>query len=235
MLRFFTSIQTAIIFLGVTILFFFAGCLIIPRTMELYTNIIDTVLFVWIPQEPLSATWWIVGLVLSLGLLTINTLVCSADVLIRRWGKKDLLRLLSPQVVHLGVLLILMGHFLTSVAGLRGEAVLHEGDTYQITERTAFRVADIAVTPSERTGVSWDVHGTWIENGQEAGEASVRPAAPAYHKGLWLVIRSADTSPELQTILMARRDPGVAWAGAGALLFVLGCLMLVVTREREQG
>lgn len=239
MLRFFTSLKTAIALLGAGIFFFFAGTLIIPKTMELYTNIIDTILFQWLRETSPLASWWIVGIVFALGLLAVNTVICTADALIKRVGKQDLMKVLSPQIVHIGVLLILFGHFLTSASGFRGETVMLEGDTYWLSETTAFHVNSISVQPSERTGVRWDVHGAWLENDEEVKQVSVRPSEPSYYKGLWMVIKSADRvededgNPTVQTILMARRDPGVFWAGAGAVLFAIGCMMIAISRRRE--
>jgi hypothetical protein len=239
MLRFFTSLKTTMAVLGACIFFFFAGVVIIPKTMELYTNIIDTILSAWLLQSSPAATWWVLGVVLTLALLAVNTVVCTADSLIKRVGRQELMKVLSPQIVHIGVLLILLGHFLTSLSGLRGEAVLFEGNTYPITDEITFRVDRIIVEPSERTGVRWDVRGEWLENGKEVKQSSVRPSIPSYYKGLWLVIKSADRVKDdagnivLQTILMARRDPGVFWAGAGALVFAIGCVMIAIARRRE--
>jgi hypothetical protein len=239
MLRFFTSLKTTMVMLGACIFFFFAGVIIIPKTMQLYTNIIDTILLSWLRQSSPAATWWVLGVVITLALLAVNTIVCTADSLIKRVGRKELMKALSPQVVHIGVLLILLGHFLTSVSGLRSEAVLPDGGIYKITDAISFRVDSILVEPAPRTGVRWDVRGEWLKDGKEMKWASVRPAAPSYYKGIWLVIKSADRVKNdagilaMQTILMARRDPGVLWAGAGALVFAIGCVMIAITRRRE--
>jgi hypothetical protein len=234
MIRFFTSVKTAILFYSLIIFFFFAGTLIIPKTMELYTGIIDTVLFTWLGQESLTASWWILGIIAAMALLAVNTFVCSADVLLTKLTRTALLRTLAPQVVHLGVLLILLGHFLTSGAGLRTEAVLHEGSTLPVFGETSFRVESITVEPSELTSVRWRVEGVWLKEDEPAKQAVIEPGRPSFYRWNWVFIESADSSP-LRTVLLVRRDPGLYAFLSGVGVFALGCAMVVlVRRPREE-
>jgi hypothetical protein len=234
MIRFFTSIRTAILFYGLTMFFFFAGTLIIPKTMELYTGIIDTVLFTWLGQESLAASWWILGSIAAMALLAVNTFVCSADALLTKLSGKDLLRTLAPQVVHLGVLLILLGHFLTSGAGIRTEAVLNEGSTLPVFGETVFRVERITVEPSELTSVRWRVEGAWLHEGEPVKRAVIEPGRPSFFRWNWAFIKSADSSP-LRTVLLMRRDPGLYAFLSGVGVFSLGCVLVFIVRwPREQ-
>jgi hypothetical protein len=233
MIRFFTSIRTAILFYGLTMFFFFAGTLIIPKTMELYTGIIDTVLFTWLRQESLAASWWILGIVAAMTLLAVNTLVCSADALLTKLTRSGLLRVLAPQVVHLGVLLILLGHFLTSGSGLRTEAVLNEGSTLPVFGETAFRVESITVEPSELTSVRWRVEGMWLNGDKPVKRAVIEPGRPSFFRWNWAFIKSADSSP-LRAVLLLRRDPGLYAFLSGVGVFALGCALVLLVRWPRQ-
>lgn len=234
MIRFFTSIKTSIVFFCTAITFFFAGTLIIPKTMELYTNIIDTVLFDWLRSAGPAESWWIYGIVVSIALIAINTIVCSIDALLKKLTRKDFLKVLSPQVIHLGVLLILMGHLMTSAYGLREEALVTEGEPFTIAPGPGFVVEKIRVETDERGETLWEVKGTWKDDGATA-PMLVRPSKPSYYKGLWLFIKSADTSPRLSAILMVRRDAGAYWAFAGMVVFTLGCAILLYSKEKRSG
>ncbi|MFC1769639.1 hypothetical protein ACFLZI_01125 [Nitrospirota bacterium] len=230
LIRLLTSIKTSLWLFFVGLLFFFAGVLVIPKTMQLYSGIVDVLLFPWLLEQGFSITWWIWGMILTMGLIAFNTAVCSVDTIIKKKGKVEIIRLLAPQVVHLGVLVMLLGHMLTSVTGIRGEAVLREGDVFQIKHETGFMVERILVEPSSDAGVTWEVRGVWLN---EDTPSVIKPSIPIYRDGVWLFIKSADTDP-LQTILMARGDAGVFFMWGGSLVFLLGSLMFLLVRLRSR-
>ncbi len=232
MLRFFTSIKTSVAFFVAAIFFFFAGALIIPKTMEAYTNIIDTVLFRWLKGAGLSESWWVYGIVSCMALMAVNTIVCSADALVRKLGRKDFIRTLSPQIIHLGVLLILMGHLFTSAYGLRKEVLMSAGETFTILPGIGFVVEKILVETNEPGETGWDVRGAWKISGERIKPLHIRPSRPSYHKGFWVFIKSADSDPSPRAVLMIRKDDGAYWAASGMAVFALGCAMLLYARGK---
>lgn len=236
MLRFFQSIKTSVGIFLAAITFLFAGTLIIPKTMDIYTGIVDTLLIDWLRISSPTTSWWVIGLVASLALLVINTVVCSINSIRRGLGRKGLMALLTPHLVHLGVIIMLLGHLVTSVTGMRAEAVLAEGGHFSISESVGFTVKSIEIESSEETGTLWRVLGSWTEGGKEVQEAALSPGSPLYRKGIWIFIKSADINPH-QSILMAHRDPGAAIMGVGSALFALALVMLVIiTRQgRTEG
>jgi hypothetical protein len=228
LIKLLTSIKTSLWLFFASLLFFFAGVLIIPKTMQLYSGIVDVLLFPWLMEQGLATTWWIWGMITTMALLAVNTAVCSVDTIIKKRGKVALLRLLAPQVVHLGVLVMLLGHMLTSASGIRDEAVLRTGDVFDIDGAASFKVERIVVDPSTDAGVTWEVRGLWSDDNSTS---VIKPSFPVYHKGVWIFIKSADTDP-LQTILMARGDTGVFFMWGGSFIFLLGSLMFLLVRLR---
>src|SRR3972149_955922 len=102
MLRFFLSIKTSLWLTGLGIGVFVAGSFFIPLNLDVFSEINEMPLFMWLSKNSsdLDKSFWIYLLLGVIGLLCINTAVCSIDAVIRRLTWKRLVEVLSPQVLH---------------------------------------------------------------------------------------------------------------------------------------
>ena len=225
MLEFLSSIKNALYFFLLVILFMFLGVLIIPGRMQAYTGILDTVLIKWLMEAGLGISWWILGIIGSLMLVGLSTLVGSLYSLALRYKGKGLsLKTISPHVMHLGVLVMLLGHLMGSLSGIRTEGSIKEGGVFHITDEVGFSVEKIIVEASPGGPPAWEVKGRWVQSNAPAKGDGLRPARPAYYKGLWLFLSSAEGEP-LHAVLMGRSDRGGFLLFAGGVAFFVGCAM----------
>lgn len=232
MLKFLASLKAAFWFFVLAMFFMFVGTLVIPERMHTYTGILDVVLIQWISTVDLQESWWVLGIVLSMALLCISTVVCSAAALARHFKAGRLgLKVVSPHIVHLGVLIMLLGHLLASLSGVRAEKSVARGDVFHITDDVGFSVDRVVAESSAVEGTVWAVDGSWTENGTAVKQTVVLPSRPAYYKGLWLFVKSARDEP-LGAILMCRGDIGTAFLFGGSAVFLLGCLLHLLARRR---
>jgi hypothetical protein len=121
MLKFFLSIKTSLWLTGLSIGVFLTGSLYIPRNLALFSEINDIPLFTWLSENNhhLSKVFWIYLLIALMLLLWINTIVCSIDAIIKRTTWKSLVRVLSPQVLHIAILFVLLGYCVSASAGYK--------------------------------------------------------------------------------------------------------------------
>lgn len=226
---FLVSLKTAIWALSIVIFLFFAGSLIVPDNMEHLSDINDVLLFQWLFGSKPSVSWWIYALLAALTFTALNIMVCGADSLIKKLSPRRFLQSISPQVIHLGVLLFLFAHLLTASTGLREEVLLKEGGTARFSNGSGFHVEKVMAEYTSPTETFWAVRGRWLNAPGKEEPAVIMPAKPAFHNGLWLFIKSAD--PDTRKVsLMLREDIGALWALAGVAVFTLGCVLFLSGR-----
>lgn len=237
--RFFISMNTAFWLMALVMALALAGSLHLPAKLAFFSGIDDAPLFVWLRAEggePL-ATWWIYGLVAALGLLTLSTVLCTVEDFIKKGlPPRNLIRRLSPQVVHLGVCLALLGYLLTSAYGTREDLLLARGQESALSDSVVLSVTDVKVGPGEGGYMTdWEA-GVRLKVGGVAGETRrLRPARPVYGGGYGLYLKSvtlgsATLGDEAQVLIRVTRDPGVLWAFIGGALVLLGSAGLALTR-----
>ena len=213
MLGFLSSIKNAVWFMGLVILFLFIGTLVIPNNMQTYTDILDTLLVTWIDKVNLGVSWWVVGIILSLGLVGLSTVICSINSLRTLHISRRLsLKNVSPHICHMGILIMLTGHVIGAVTGIRAEGTVAEGDVFTISDEISYSVETITIESSPDEGVFWQIRGTWIDNGIAVKQGTILPARPAFIK----VSGYSYTVPNL------KRARLISWdAGIGAYFFYL--------------
>lgn len=230
MLRLFLSIKTYLWLTGIAGGLFLAGSLYIPGNLDIFSGINDIPLFQWLVMNAGCAgtCYWIYLLIGIMALLGINMIVCSIDVIIKRLSWSRMVDVLSPQVLHAAILLVLAGHFISATAGYREDIPMIVGD--------------------DRRVKGFDLKIDTIENLQIRGEGSTRwrvfmsinnerrvlePGRPSFYRGAGFFIRSAEREKG-RAIIGVVSDPGVWWQIAGAAAFVVGAFGVFGAKVSEQ-
>jgi len=113
------------------------GTFTLSENPDFFAAAEQEVFFRWLAQtgiENLSATWWIYLLLVLIGLLGLGTVACVADALAgligHRRNRRIITRRLLSQAVHVGFVLLAIGHLVTSSTGFRSAGNrLFEGQT----------------------------------------------------------------------------------------------------------
>lgn len=223
-INFFLSIKTAFGFF----LFFAAVCLYgslsLPNNLSFFSGIDDTPLFRWLSEaKGYGTTWWIWVFIAAMAVFALNTIVCTVEALLYRIGGRNLIEKLAPQVMHIGVLFIMLGHLLTATLGEKIDIDVKKGETAPVGKAAAIMLVDVRETTDENGyAVDWETTLRWIENGRASAPYSLRPAKPLYFGEFGLYTKAVDAGPQASAWIKVSRDPGAPWALVGGLLLSLG-------------
>jgi len=105
----------------------------------------EIALFKWIAQSPASETWWVWTVLALLAVLAVNTVFCSADTIISRISKGGILRLIAPQLMHAGFLLVATAHLVSAIGGEKEGGQIIQGMTVQLPDSSSLRFDSIKV------------------------------------------------------------------------------------------
>lgn len=195
------------------------------------SGINDMALFAWLARAPLAHAWWLWGALAGLALLVLNTLLCSIDALRARLGRDRLLRLLAPQVMHLGFLLVVLAHLLSAKGGEKGALLIPEGAVVDLPGGRRLQVTAL----SQQTGaygmptaMQALVHYTAPDG---VRQARVRPNHPLFLDGYGVYLKQLELQPRRVALLELHREPGGLAALAGALCFTVGNLVWLGLRR----
>ncbi len=231
----FNSLRTAVWLLVGLIVFLLAGSLIMPARPDRYGAMNSQLLFEWLAAEWRNPVhFWFLMVLVLLALVTLNTLVCSVDSVLRRLTRREFLLRISPQLMHVGFLLILLAHLLSSGWGFKAEGVLPKGASGVLPtgQRVTLRTLDMDFYASGMPRSWWaDVELTGADGERASGR--IGPNRPLFHKGVGVYLKNPTmvrNAPAAQIYVAA--DPGALWALAGALVFTLGNGIVLVLRVR---
>ncbi len=218
MIKFFTSIKTSLWLMGISMVVYALGAFFIPQNLDVFSEINDMPLFTWFSRnrEFAGTFFWICLLVAFMALLSINTIVCSIDALVRGLTRKRFVEVLSPQVLHLGVIFILFGHLVSAAAGYRQDVPMNLGETRQIRGFTIGVESVEFVQLKGEDSTRWRV-GLKINDIRRVLE----PARPAFFSHVGFFAKSAQQGKN-KAIVGLVYDPGVFWEILGALVFFVG-------------
>lgn len=230
MLRFFLSIKTFLWLCGICIVICVVGSYAIPQHLDVFSEINDMPLFRWLELNTgeLGASYWIYALIACLALLCLNLLVCTADVLVMRASWKKVIEVISPQVLHIGVLLVFLGHLVSASVGYKEDVPVREQDSVEVRgfRMTVDRIDFVKLRNEDST--------RWRVSLRVDDEVFLlEPARPAFYKGVGFFAKSAEKK-RMKVVVGLVRDPGTSWEIFGAALFVLGSLGIFVTLFRKK-
>lgn len=179
-------------------------------------------LFRWLAEAPFAQSWWLWGTVVLLALLVVNTLLCSAEALRLRRKNVGILSLLSPQLIHLGFLLIVAAHLMSAYGSYAERYEVYEHSVMQLPNGIQVRVEAIAATLSP-TGMPVGFRCELaIDPRNLSARVEVSPNRPWFSGRYGVYIKQAELYPYPRALLEVHREPGAALALAGAVVFVIG-------------
>jgi cytochrome c biogenesis factor len=230
MLKFFLSIKTYLWVSGLSIGVFLMGSLSLPRNLAVFSGINDMPLFQWLSlnSDVFKTVFWIYILCGLMLLLWISTLICSFDAVIKRMQWGALIRVLSPQVVHIALVLVLLGHGISALAGYKEDVTMDINDLHTM-KGFELKVKNIEFfqNPGENS-TRWRVH-LKINNDVHMLESG----KPAFFQGVGFFVKSAQEK-KMKAIIGLVYDPGVVWEIAGAIAFVVGAAGIFTARLTEK-
>ena len=191
-------------------------------------------LFAWLRETPLSMSWWLWVTLVLLGLLVLNTILCSSETLWNRWGRGGLTALFAPQLMHAGFLLIVLAHLLSATGSSLHAVEVREMTIAELPDGRRFGVAAISVTTSPQ-GMPIGFSSELVTNlNRPAERIVISPNHPWFSNGYGVYIKQAEAYPFKRALFEIHREPGGSMALAGALLFAFGNVMLLVVRSRQR-
>jgi hypothetical protein len=234
-LNFFLSLRTALWLLMAQLLLFVVGAVLMPTRSE-YEAMNSTALFTWLIESPASVTWWLWASVLVLSLMTLNTVACSIESVIKKRQNRQWLLVISPQVIHIGFILMLLAHLLSSLGATKGQAVVREGTHIRLDSESTLRVKslDVRISP-QGYPMDWRADIEFIGGGQAASRPDfLAPNRPSFFRGYGVYLKEIRPYPVKTALLEINREPGAPWALAGGILFTIGTIALVALKIRRE-
>lgn len=197
------------------------------------SSINDMPLFYWLKETPIAFSWWLWLTIGLLGVLALNTVLCSIESLRSKYGRARFLTLIAPQVMHAGFLFIVLAHLFSAYGGLKGVMQVNEGGVIGFPDGTRIELGNITAETGPMgmmTGYSADVRygtsgGTVIQ--------TISPNHPFFYKGFGVYLKDVQAVPYRIALVEIHREPGAGLALAGALLFTIGNVVLLAVRRRR--
>jgi len=237
MKNFFLSLKTTVWTLLGLVILFFIGSYMMPMHRELFSSMNDGILFDWVEQvalRNLGQTWWFFAALAGLILLTINTIVCSLQAVRGKWSRADFLLRISPQIIHLGVLFILLAHLLGAAGGYRLSGTLPEMASAPLPEDRAIYVRNISATVDGNGYLTdWSAAVYIMEKGERVKVGILGPNQPLFYKGVGFYLKSLSNDGIPVAHLMVNKDPGAIWALIGSVLLMLGSITLLALKWKK--
>lgn len=229
--RFLISMELCLGLLALVCVFMAAGSF--RLTGEYAAAINGMPLFAWLREVPVTFSWWLWVTLVLLTLLALNTIFCSSETLLSRWGRGSVVSLLAPQFMHAGFLLIVLAHLLSAMSSSLHTVEVREMTLADLPDGSRFGVASISVNMSPQgmpLGFSSELA---PDLNKPAERVVISPNHPWFSNGFGVYIKQAEAYPVKRALLEIHREPGASMALAGALFFTLGNVLLVAVRSKQ--
>jgi hypothetical protein len=232
--NFFLSLRTAIWLLMALLCLLFYGSVVMPSNEE-FQSLHTVPLFQWMTGNSFGITWWLWAAIGVISLLTANTLLCSAESIVKKRSVRQWIFVISPQVAHIGFLFILLAHLLSGYSSFRGTAVVYENSGLRLPNGNdvVFRKIDVDM---DRMGYikDWSAAVEYFREGRSLRSDRIRPNSPSFQEGLGVYIKDVQLQPYPVAIIEVSREPGAIWALIGGLLFTAGMIMLLLFKIKKE-
>lgn len=231
--RFLLSFRTVFGLLLASMAIAVVGSLVLPYNLAFFSGIDDTALFKWLAREDnLKLTWWIYALIAAMAALGASTVACTVEALMKIRGRKNLALKLSPQVMHLGVLFVMLGHLLTASLGTKADVRLETDHKAQVTDEVSIGLKEVrSKTDEAGYETDWEARIVLFYGGSSIGEEEfLRPARPIYAGQTGFYLKSIKNGDAPSALVRVCRDPGALWALIGGSLVAAGGLGFIYGR-----
>jgi hypothetical protein len=233
-LDFFLSLRTGLWLLLALLCILFYGSFIMPLKDE-FQALHVMPLFKWMTENSLGVGWWLWASVGVLSLLTANTLLCSIESVIKKTGAKNLVLVLSPQVIHIGFLFILLAHLLSSYGSSRETGFVANGTVVPLADGTSVLFEEIKAEADSSGYISdWSAGISYLREGTRFRSDIIRPNSPSFQGGFGIYIKTVRFQPYPIALIEISRDPGALWALVGGILFLAGMTTLLALKIKRE-
>ena len=228
------SLRTTLWLSGFMLVLMLAGAFIMPSQKE-FETIHSTPMFEWLKIQPIAITWWLWSLIGVLTLLTVNTLFCSVESIIKKRKVTRWPLLISPQIIHIGFLFMLFAHLMSAIGSYQKFAVVQEGSMLRISDNVVLKVKDINIQ-SDYNGyiTDWKVGIEYLKEGKELSADTILPNSPSLRTGFNINVKDLQAYPYEAVLLQVSREPGAVWALAGSVLFMVGIITLIALKIKME-
>jgi cytochrome c biogenesis factor len=219
MLKFFLSIKTYLWVSGIGMGIFLIGSFYIPQNLAIFSGINDVPLFNWLSlnNNVFDKLFWIYVLIGIMLLLWISTLICSLDAIIKRTTRKSFIRVLSPQILHFGIILVILGHGVSGVTGYKHDVPMNALDSYEARGFTLkINDMDFFKNPGENS-TRWRAQ---LEI--DGNDHMIEVGKPVFYNKVGFFAKSAQQKKKTAIIGLIY-DPGVIWEIVGAFVYYRSC------------
>ena len=218
--------------LGIMLVMMLAGAFVMPGN-NAFQELHSTPLFEWIQYQPLKITWWLWSVIAILAVMTLNTLFCSIESIVKKRKVTQWLLLISPQIIHIGFLFILLAHLLSGIGAYQQVTPAREGTALKLSGRdTVLRIKDITIRLDYYGYISdWAVTVEYSTGGNMLQQDMIKPNEPSTFKGLNVNVKNLKPYPEA-VLLQLNREPGAVWALTGGIVFMIGIVTLIALKIR---
>lgn len=228
------SLRTALWLSGLIIAAMLAGAFVMPANEE-FGLLHSMPLLEFLKTQSFRLTWWLWGLIGMLAVLTINTLFCSIESIVKKRKVTQWLLLISPQIIHIGFLFMLLAHLLSAAGSFQGVTEAREGSMLNIPGDTVLKVKNIDIRLDYYGYVTdWKVGIEYIRDGRTFQADRIAPNSPSLLKGLNINVKDLQAYPYKAVLLQISREPGAGWALTGSVLFMVGILSLIALKIRME-
>ncbi len=233
-LDFFLSLRTAIWLILALLCILLYGSFLMPMKEEFQTLHVMP-LFQWMTTNPLAVSWWLWVAIGALSLLTANTILCSVESVLKKKGARNLLLVISPQVIHIGFLFVLLAHLLSSYGSARDTGFVSRGSVIGLADGTSV-IFDTITAEADPSGyiTDWSAEIRYLREGAKVRNDIIKPNSPSFHGGFGIYIKTVRLQPFPVALIEVSRDPGAIWALVGGILFLAGMSTLLVLKIRRE-
>ena len=232
--RLLVSLRTAIWLLLALLCILFYGSVIMPMKEE-FQSLHVVPLFQWMTENSAGAVWWLWAAIAVLSLLAANTLFCSIESVLKKRGARNMLLVLSPQVIHIGFLFVLLAHLLSSYGSFRETGFVAKGTVLQLPDGSSVLFDAIHAEAGPGGYITdWSAEISYLRDGTKFADDVIRPNKPSFHGGSGIYIKTVRFQPFPVALIEVSRDPGALWALIGGILFLAGMTTLLLLKIRRE-
>jgi len=231
----FLSLKTTVVLMLGLLFFFVAGAVVMP-VHPAFRTITGLPMFTWLAHVPIGASWWLLGALALLSALVINTIACSVESLLKKRSGRQWLLVISPQVIHIGFMLMLLGHLVSGIDSFKGGFIAEEEASVGLPNGLVMVVGDIDITLTDRGfPTDWRASVAYFDGNKLLRSDLLAANRPSFYRGYGTYLKQVRPYPVKKAVIEVTREPGAPWALGGGIVFMLGTIALVwLKMSREQ-